>query len=160
MNLEDWKKSNPGKSLNDFYTYARKNGTMIDRSTKNSNRSTTTSTSSAPNTANNSNQGWVKYAFVCVVLFGLIATNPAEAEHYDYAVSEVSTQLKKEVGDWGILEGLKNMGSSYLTKATVTVDNRRNFVLFSIQDVNLAGEKVGTSVGVIGTNIIIWKTQN
>ena len=148
MKLEDWKKENPGKSLNEYYAYARKNGITADSSSRKSNRSTTSSIPNASRVTNNTSQSWVKYAFVCVVLFGLIVTNPAEAEHYDHAVSQVSTQLKQEVGDWGILEGLKNIGSDYLTKATVTVGNRRNFLLFSIQDVNLAGEKVGTSIGV------------
>ncbi|MDA8819276.1 DUF4359 domain-containing protein [Schleiferiaceae bacterium] len=156
MNLEDWKQANPGKSLNDYYTYARKNGITVDSISKKSNRSTIASTTSAPSVTNNSSQGWIKYAALAVVLIGLIATNPNETQHYNHAVNEASKQLKKEVGNWGILEGIKNIGSNFLTKATVTVDNRRNFLLFSIQDVNLAGEKVGTSVGVIGLNIIFW----
>ena len=55
----------------------------------------------------------------------------------------------------GILEGIKNIGSNYLTKAIVTVDNRRNFLLFSIQDVNLDGEKVATSIGVAKNTFIV-----
>ena len=152
MKLEDWKKDNPGKSLNEYYAYARKNGVSVDSSSKKSFRNTIPTETVI---TSNSSQSWVKYAFVCVVLFGLIVTNPAEAEHYDHAVSQVSTQLKQEVGDWGILEGLKNIGSDYLTKATVTVGNRRNFLLFSIQDVNLAGEKVGTSIGVAKNTFIV-----
>ena len=152
MKLEDWKKDNPGKSLNEYYAYARKNGVSVDSNSKKSFRNTIPTETVI---TSNSSQIWVKYAFVFVVLFGLIITNPAEAEHYDHAVSQVSTQLKQEVGDWGILEGLKNMGSDYLTKATVTIDNRRNFLLFSIQDVNLAGEKVGTSIGVAKNTFIV-----
>jgi hypothetical protein len=156
MNLEDWKKANPGKSLNDNYTYARKNGITVDSSSKKSNRNTTTSYASTPTSTNNTSPGWIKYTVLAVVLIGLIATNPNETKHYNHAVNEASTQLKQEAGNWGILEGIKNIGSNFLTKATVTVDNRRNFLLFSIQDVNLAGEKVGTSVGMIGLNIILW----
>jgi hypothetical protein len=156
MNLEDWKQANPGKSLNDYYTYARKNGITVDNSSKRANRNTTASYASTPTSTNNTSPGWIKYAALAVVLIGLIATNPNETQHYNHAVNEASTQLKKEVGNWGILEGIKNIGSNFLTKATLTVDNRRNFLLFSIQDVNLAGEKVGTSVGVIGLNIIFW----
>ena len=145
MNLKDWKKTNPGKSLNDYYTYRK--SVCCDPPE---------STISAHNAINNSSPGWIKYAALAVVLIGLIATNPNETQHYDHALNEASTQLKKEAGNWGILEGIKNIGSNFLTKATVTVDNRRNFLLFSIQDVNLAGEKVGTSVGVIGLNVIFW----
>ena len=86
----------------------------------------------------------------------MLATNPTESQHYNNAVNEVSTELKTEAGNWGILEGVKNMGSNFLTKAVITVDYRRNFLLFSIQDVNVAGEKEGVSVGAFGFVYIIW----
>ena len=72
MNLEDWKQANPGKSLNYYYTYARKNGITVDVSSKKSNRNTTASTTSALNALNNSCQGWINYAALAVVLIGLL----------------------------------------------------------------------------------------
>ena len=95
-----------------------------------------------------------------VILLVMLATNPTESQHYNNAVTEVSTQINKEVGNWGVLEGIKNMGSNFLTKAVITVDHRRNFLFFSIQDVNLAGEKNGVSVGFIGMTHILWDKKN
>jgi hypothetical protein len=40
MNLEEWKKANPGKSLNEYYAYARKNGITIESKPRNAPRST------------------------------------------------------------------------------------------------------------------------
>ena len=98
----------------------------------------------------------MKYIISVILLIVLIATNPSESQHYNYAVNEMSSKLKQEAGNWGVLEGLKNIGSNYLSKVTITVDHRRNFLLFSIQDVNVAGEKVGSSIGCIGINHIMW----
>ena len=156
MNLEEWKKANPGKSLNQYYTYARKNGIDLNNDSK---------TNRASNihdeylSTSNSSQNWIKYVVICFIFFGLIITNPSETDHFNNAVDEVSTQLKNEVGDWGMLNGLKNIGSNYITKAIITVDHRRNFLLFSIQDVNFAGEKIGTSIGVVGITVVLAETN-
>lgn len=153
MNLEDWKKANPGKSLNEYYAYVRNNGiTEVSGSRKSSRPTPNIQTQNAAD----NNQNWIKHIIFGLLLPVLIATNPNESQHYDNAVNVMSSQLKKEAGDWGVLEGLKNMGSAYLTKVTITVDHRRNFLLFSIQDVNLAGIKVGVSIGFVGLNYIIW----
>lgn len=138
MNLEDWKKANPGKSINEYYAYARKNGIHEESDSRISSRPTSNSQNSVTN-----NNSWIKYIIPVVLLLIMIATNPSETRHYDNAVNEVSTQLKAEAVNWGILEGVKNFGSNFLTKATVSVDNRRNFLLFSIYDVNIAGIKSG-----------------
>lgn len=154
MNLEDWKKANPGKTLNEYYTYARKNGIKIKRSSKMSNGPTA---NSKPQNSITNNYSSIKNIIYVVLLIIMVATNPTESQHYNNAVNEVSTELKKEAGNWGILEGVKNMGSNFLSKAVITVDYRRNFFLFSIQDVNIAGEKKGISIGVLGLNYIFWE---
>ena len=157
MNLEDWKKANPGKSINEYYAYARKNGIQVESGSKISSSPTA---NSQPRNSVKNNNSWFKHIIPVVLLLIMIATNPTETQHYDNAVNEVSTQLKAEAGNWGILEGVKNFGSNFLTKATVSVDNKRNFLLFSFYDVNIAGDKIGTSIGFIGFNYIIWKEQN
>lgn len=157
MNLENWKKANPGKSLNDYYAYARKNGVKGESGSSMSNRPTA---NSKPQNSMTNNSSLMKNIISVVILLVMLATNPTESQHYNNAVTEVSTQINKEVGNWGVLEGVKNMGSNFLTKAVITVDYRRNFLLFSIQDVNLAGEKIGVSVGFVGMNHILWDQKN
>jgi len=153
MNLEEWKKANPGRSLNEYYAYARKNGITVESKPRNVPRSTAHNQTNGPV---QENKNWMKYIISVILLIVLIATNPSESQHYNYAVNEMSSKLKQEAGNWGVLEGLKNIGSNYLSKVTITVDHRRNFLLFSIQDVNVAGEKVGSSIGCIGINHIMW----
>lgn len=153
MNLEDWKKANPGKTLNDYYAYARNNRIKGESGSSMSNRPTANSKTKNSITINFS---LMKNIISVVILLIMLATNPTESQHYNNAVTEVSTQINEEVGNWGILEGVKNMGSNFLTKAVITVDYRRNFLLFSIQDVNVAGEKEGVSVGAFGFVYIIW----
>lgn len=48
MNLEEWKKANPGKSLNEYYAYARKNGITVERKPRNAPRSTAHNQTNGP----------------------------------------------------------------------------------------------------------------
>ena len=154
MNLEDWKKANPGKSLNDYYAYARKNGIKGESGSSMSNRPTA---NSKPKNSITINFSLMKNIISVVILLIMLATNPTESQHYNNAVTKVSAQINNEIGNWGVLEGVKKMGSNFLTKTVITVDYRRNFLLFSIQDVNVAGEKKGVSIGAFGFNYIIWE---
>ena len=154
MNLEDWKKANPGKTLNDYYAYARKNGIKGESGSSMSN---TPTANSKPKNSITINFSLMKNIISVVILLIMLATNPTESQHYNNAVTKVSAQINNEIGNWGVLEGIKNMGSNFLTKAVITVDYRRNFLLFSIQDVNVAGEKKGISIGAFGFNHIIWE---
>ena len=94
MNLEEWKKANPGKSLNQYYTYARKNGIDLNNDSK---------TNRASNihdeylSTSNSSQNWIKYVVICFIFFGLIITNPSETDHFNNAVDEVSLSLKMKL---------------------------------------------------------------
>ncbi len=153
MTLEDWKKANPGKSINEYYAYTRKNGIKGESGSSMSNRPTA---NSKPQNSVTNNSSLMKNIISVVILLVMLATNPTESQHYNNAVTEVSTQINKEVGNWGILEGVKNMGSNFLTKVVISVDYRRNFLLFSIQDVKVAGEKKGISLGAFGFVYIIW----
>ena len=126
MNLEDWKKANPGKSLNDYYAYARKNGIKGESGSSMSNRPTA---NSKPKNSITINFSLMKNIISVVILLIMLATNPTESQHYNNAVTKVSAQINNEIGNWGVLEGVKKLGSNFLTKTVITVDYRRNFVI-------------------------------
>ena len=158
MELNEWRKVNGGGSINEYYAYLKREGIS---SPANTNREETNDTSNR-NRGNVVNEkygrkfgvGWY-FLIGSIIVASLL--NPDMDRHRDEVLKEVIESGKEELGDWGMLDGLKNWGVGELLPKTVKVSNRRNFLVFSVCDVYLVGEQVGYSVGFYGMIRIIDK---
>ena len=89
-------------------------------------------------------------AFLIVVSIVSSLTNPSLSEHKDGVVEQMQQQVKSDLGDWGIFNGLRDWSFDKLGRGAISVTNRRNYLVFSVCDVTALGFPVGHSVGFMG----------
>lgn len=89
-------------------------------------------------------------AFLIVVIIVTSLTNPSLSEHKDGVVEQLQQQVKNDLGDWGLFNGIRDWSFDKLGRGTISVTNRRNYLVFSVCDVTALGFPVGHSVGFMG----------
>ena len=87
---------------------------------------------------------------VIVVVVVSILTNPSLSEHKDEVVEQIQRQVKNDLGDLGLFNGIRDWSVDKLGRGSISVTNRRNYLAFSVCDVTVLGLSVGHSIGFMG----------
>ena len=77
------------------------------------------------------------------------------SEHKDGIVERIQTEAKNELGDLGLFNGVRDWTIDKVGRGTISVTNRRTFILFSVCDVSVLGAPLGYSIGILGNVWII-----
>jgi len=139
---KEWLKENPSKTLNDYF---KEVGASAGTTTSHkSSRSVTERHSSGI-------QAWQILVPLCLLM--MVFTNPSAEDHRLVVQQEASDALQKEAGNWGVFNGVRNMGSKWLSNNLVDIGNRTNLLLFSTQVVYVNGDRAGMTFGALGN---VW----
>jgi hypothetical protein len=139
---KEWLKENPTKTLNDYF---KEVGTSAATNTSHK------SSSSVPGRSTSSIQTWHILVPLCLLI--LVFTNPSTEDHRLVVQQEVSEALQKEAGNWGVFNGVRNMGSKWLSNNLVDTGNRTNLLIASTHVVYVNGERAGITLGALGN---VW----
>ena len=139
---KEWLKENPTKTLNDYF---KEVGTSAATNTSHK------SSSSVPGRSTSSIQTWHILVPLCLLI--LVFTNTSAEDHRLVVQQEASDALQKEAGNWGVFNGVRNMGSKWLSNNLVDIGNRTNLILFSTQVIYVNGNRAGTTFGALGN---VW----
>ena len=139
---KEWLKKNPSKTLNDYFKEVGTSSktTTLDRSS-----------SSVPERHSSGIQAWQIIVPLCLLI--MVFTNPTAEDHRLVVQEEASNALQKEAGNWGVFNGVRNMGSKWLSNNIVDIGNRTNLLLFSTQVIYVNGNRAGTTFGALGN---VW----
>jgi len=162
MKFEDWKKlkENKNKTLNDYYAYLRSNDKLNFEKFNKSNFESTPKeeNQSLPNHQSIRKEYW-QYLICSIIAVTLFITNPSLSEHKDGIVEQIQREARKEVGDLGLFNGIRDWTLDKLGRGAISVTNRRTFIIFSVCDVSVLGAPLGYSVGILGNVWIIEKSE-
>lgn len=139
---KEWLKENPNKTLNDYF---KEVGASADTTTSHKSSSSITERHSS------GIQAWQIIVPLCLLI--MVFTNPSAEDHRFVVQQEASDALQKEAGNWGAFNGVRNMGSKWLSNNLVDIGNRTNLLLFSTQVVYVNGDRAGMTFGALGN---VW----
>ena len=139
---KEWLKENPSKTLNDYF---KEVGTSAATNTSHK------SSSSVPERRSSGIQAWQIIVPLCLLI--MVFTNPSAEDHRLVVQQEASDALQKEVGNWGVFNGVRNMGSKWLSNNLVDIGNRTNLLIASTHVVYVNGERAGITLGALGN---VW----
>ena len=158
MKFEDWKKleENKNKTLNEYYSYLRSSNKLNFEKFNESNFESTSKSAneSSPNRSDIKKDYW-QYLIYSIIAVTLFITNPSLSEHKDGIVERIQTEAKNELGDLGLFNGVRDWTIDKVGRGTISVTNRRTFILFSVCDVSVLGAPLGYSIGILGNVWII-----
>jgi hypothetical protein len=103
----------------------------------------------------NSRIGLFPILLVCTAAV-MIFTNPSADDHIREAHRAVKQELQTQSGNWGVFNGLRNLGTQWTTKHLVDANQRTNFLLFSTHTIYFNNQPIGRSWGAFGN---VWITQ-
>lgn len=162
MKFKDWKKlrENKNKTLNDFYAYLRSNDKLNFEEFNESNFESTpnNASQSTPNHQGIKKEYW-QYLTYTIIALSLFITNPSLSEHKDGIVEQIQKDVRNDVGDLGIFNGIRDWSLDKVGRGVISVTNRRTFILFSVCDVSVLGVPIGYSVGILGNTWIIYHDE-
>lgn len=145
MTPKEWLSQNPGKTLNDYY---KLNGGAINSSNE----------QRVKFSEGRKDRRISKWYFVGgALLVVLILTNPSTIDHERIAKQEVSKFVENEAGNWGLLNGVKRIGATWLSNNVVSTSERVNFILGSKESVFIGSEYKGFTIGLLGN---VWFIQD
>ena len=142
---KEWLSQNPGKTLNDYY--------KLFGGALNSSNEPRVNVSNYREDTRISKWYFVGGALLVV----LILTNPSTIEHERTARHEVSKFIENEAGNWGLLNGVKRIGATWLSQNVVSTSERINFILGSKERVYIGSEYKGFTIGLLGN---VWFIQD
>jgi hypothetical protein len=138
MDYSEWKKLNVGGSVNDYYSYLKREGIDLGKVNR---------VNVKTEYISNKRRFGVGWYFLIGSIIVAFLLNPDIDRHRDEVLKVINDSGDKELGDWGMLNGVKRWGLSKVMDNVVDVVNRRNYIVFSICDVYVGGEYSGRSVG-------------
>lgn len=162
MKFEDWKKlkENKNKTLNDYYAYLKSNDKMnfekFNESNFKSDSKNKSNTSPKANSTKSSHWHYLIWIGLISILF---ITNPSLSEHKDGIVEQIQEDVRNDVGDLGIFNGIRDWTLDKVGRGVISVTNRRTFILFSVCDVSVLGASLGYSVGILGNVWVIYHEE-
>ncbi len=86
----------------------------------------------------------------------MIFTNPTADDHIRESNRVVQEQIQSDAGNWGALNGLRNLGARWASNQLIDANQRSNYLLFSTHQLYFNGQPVGRSWGVFGN---VWVMQ-
>ena len=97
-------------------------------------------------------KGFIRSSIAFIIVVSIVAslTNPSLSEHKDRVIDQMQKQVKNDLGDWGIFNGFRDWSFDKLGRGSISVTNRRNYLVFSVCDVTALGFPLGHSVGFMG----------
>lgn len=97
-------------------------------------------------------KGFIRSGIAFIIVVSIVAslTNPSLSEHKDRVIDQMQKQVKNDLGDWGIFNGFRDWSFDKLGRGSISVTNRRNYLVFSVCDVTALGFPLGHSVGFMG----------
>ena len=103
----------------------------------------------------NSRIGLFPILLVCTAAV-MIFTNPSADDHIREAHRAVQQELQTQSGNWGVFNGLRNIGARWASNQLIDANQRTNFLLFSTHTIYFNNQPIGRSWGVFGN---VWITQ-
>jgi hypothetical protein len=163
MKFKDWKKKdeNLNKTLNDYYAFLRSTDNLNFEKFNSKNFKSEAPEGETPDKNEKAvdYSKYLRYLMTFVVVIVLNLSNPSVSAHKDAIVEQIQLQSRQELGDWGILNGIRDWSFDKLGRGTISVTNRRTFIVFSVCDVTVLGVPMGYSVGFLGNAWIIERTS-
>lgn len=148
MEFNEWSKQNPDKSLNDYYAWRRKTG----EGEKTAQQAIKQNELSRGEQTLQDYSWWIVFGLVIVFMW---ITNPDITQHTLIARQEIAGSAKKDVGDFGIFNGLKD-GLIDFASTSVYVSGYENWVVCSKSTVLVMGIERGTCYGVFNNVWVVW----
>jgi hypothetical protein len=93
-----------------------------------------------------------KLPVIVLIFVGILMvfTNPTADDHIRESNRVVKEQIHFDAGNWGALNGLRNLRARWASNQLIVANQRTNFLLFSTHTIYFNNQPVGRSWGIFG----------